>query len=272
MPDYEGPLASFTAGVQSGHATIDSIRAVLNSGFGLRPDARYAMYGYSGGALASEWAAELQVQYAPEMAFAGAALGGLTPNVTSVIESVNGGPSADLIVNGVLGLTSQAPAAQAYVLGQLKPGGPFNATGFLAARVQSTAMDDRQFYNQSIFDYFTSGPAVISNPVLQALVNRDGIMGYHGVPQMPVFAYKAVHDEISAIADTDALVARYCGVGANILYQRNSVGGHTAEALNGAQRLGAFLLAVLGGTYEARYNATGCTIQNVTVALDTSPV
>lgn len=91
VPDYEGPLASFTAGVMSGHATIDSVRAVLSSGFGLAPNGtRYAMWGYSGGALASEWAAELQVQYASELNFAGAALGGLTPNVTSVLSAVTG--------------------------------------------------------------------------------------------------------------------------------------------------------------------------------------
>lgn len=69
VPDYEGPLASFTAGVQSGHATIDSIRAAFNANetLGLDVDARYALWGYSGGALASEWAAEMAVQYAPEV-------------------------------------------------------------------------------------------------------------------------------------------------------------------------------------------------------------
>lgn len=98
VPDYEGPLASFTAGVMSGHATIDSIRAVFSKKheFGLTGDARYAMWGYSGGSLASEWAAELQVQYAPELSFSGAALGGLTPNVTSVLETINKGPAAGL--------------------------------------------------------------------------------------------------------------------------------------------------------------------------------
>ncbi|KUI54571.1 Lipase 1 [Cytospora mali] len=99
VPDYEGPLASFTAGVQSGHATIDSIRAVLASHkkLGLAKDARYAMWGFSGGALASEWAAELQVQYAPEMNFSGAALGGLTPNVTSVLYTINRSAGVGLV-------------------------------------------------------------------------------------------------------------------------------------------------------------------------------
>lgn len=98
FPDYEGPLASFTAGVQSGHATIDSIRASFNARqtSGLCENATYAMWGYSGGALASEWAAELQVQYAPEMNFGGAALGGLTPNVTSVFFSINKSVGAGL--------------------------------------------------------------------------------------------------------------------------------------------------------------------------------
>jgi hypothetical protein len=59
VPDYEGPTASYTAGVQEGHATLDSVRAVLSSGFGVAADARYALWGYSGGSIASEWAAEV---------------------------------------------------------------------------------------------------------------------------------------------------------------------------------------------------------------------
>lgn len=59
IADYEGPLASFGSGVQSGHATIDSARAALDPRFGISPNAKYVLWGYSGGALASEFAAEL---------------------------------------------------------------------------------------------------------------------------------------------------------------------------------------------------------------------
>lgn len=91
VPDYEGPLASFTAGHMSGHATLDAVRATLDAAdlYGLPGDPLCAMWGYSGGALATEWAAELQPMYAPDLSFAGAAMGGLTPNVTSVLLSVN---------------------------------------------------------------------------------------------------------------------------------------------------------------------------------------
>jgi hypothetical protein len=263
VPDYEGPLASFTAGVQSGHATLDSVRAVLSSGFGLSANAKYAMWGYSGGALASEWAAELQVQYAPELNFSGAALGGLTPNVTSVMISVNGTAEAGLIPAGILGLASQYPEAYEFLVGQLKTSGTKNKTAFLSAKNQTLGQAITEFAAQDIFAYFKDGIAAFQSPVVQKVIISDGLMGYHGVPQMPLFAYKAVADEVSKIADTDTLVNRYCDAGASILYQRNSVGGHGAEDINGDARAFEWLDKALSGTLQQ----TGCLIQNVTVNL-----
>ena len=43
VPDHEGPLASFSLGVQEGHATLDSVRASLNGRYGLTKDTRYAV-------------------------------------------------------------------------------------------------------------------------------------------------------------------------------------------------------------------------------------
>ena len=272
VPDYEGPLAAFTAGVQSGHATIDSIRAVLNAGFGLAADANCALWGYSGGAAASEWAAELQVQYAPELRLAGIAMGGLTPNITSVAETLNGGPFAASIPEGMLGIVTQDPVAERYLLSQLKPMGPRNATAFLAARRVNTTVNAIVYANQDIFDYFVSGASVLRNySPLRALADRDGVMGYHGIPAMPMFIYKAIGDEFSPVVDTDGLVERYCAVGANIHYTRNTVGGHLAEFFNGWDNAEAFLNAVLDGSYSAKYQSVGCTVRNVTIAVDSSP-
>lgn len=185
VPDYEGPKASFTAGVQSGHATLDSVRAVRSLGFGLASDAKYAMSGYSGGALASEWAAELQVQYAPELKFAGVALGGLTPNATSVLETINGGRAAELVVNGILGLASQFPEIEAFLLSQLKKDGEFNASTFLGTRIGGAEYDNI-FFKQDITKYFINGLATFSDPIFQRVQNTDGIMGFHGVRILPL--------------------------------------------------------------------------------------
>ncbi|KAK7433034.1 Trichothecene C-3 esterase [Neonectria magnoliae] len=275
IPDYEGPLASFTAGVISGHATLDSVRAVLSLGLGLNLTApRVALWGYSGGALASEWASELAVQYAPELSgvILGAALGGLTPNISSVLESISGADSAGLAPSAILGLTSQYPEVQKYLLKQLKTDGPYNKTGFLAAKDYTVVEAGYAYAGEDISDYFKKGAATFRDPKLLKIINRDGIMGYHGVPQWPIFAYKAINDEISKVADTDALVKRYCEVGANILYERNTKGTHSEEAYYSLGAAVQWLAVLLTGSYADFYEASGCTIRNITRNDTSSPL
>jgi hypothetical protein len=81
VPDTEGQRADFAAGPEYGMNTLDSIRAVFSpsSTVGLPDDAKVAMLGYSGGAIATEWAAELAPTYAPDVnaRMIGAAMGGL---------------------------------------------------------------------------------------------------------------------------------------------------------------------------------------------------
>ncbi|KAK5163477.1 uncharacterized protein LTR77_010659 [Saxophila tyrrhenica] len=268
VPDFEGPTASFFAGVQEGHATIDNVRAVLNHGFGLKEDARYAMWGYSGGSVATEWAAELQVQYAPEMHFAGAAMGGVVSNVTSGLHAADGTRWAGLVPGGLLGITDQYPQAREYLLSQLKTEGPYNKTGFLATEKLSIADAFTLYFNQTVFNYFKNGKAVLISPLIQRAINDQGYMGYHGVPIMPMLMYKAVADEITAIEDTDVMVDEYCKVGANIVYERNTIGGHLAEETNGDQRALEWLTQVLSGTYHHK----GCTVKNVALNVTDSPL
>ena len=234
---------------------------------GISQDARYALWGYSGGALASEWAAELQQAYAPELKFSGAALGGLTPNITSVLETVNAELSASLIPEGITGLITQHAAARKVILSHLKTRGKYNKNTFFIVRDDTYDEAALEFAFQNIGSYFKGGLSFLQAPGIQAATNADGIMGRHGQPQMPIFAYKAIGDEISPIEDTDALLAKFCSKGATILYERNTVGGHVAEATNGEPAANEFLDSVLGGTFSM----TGCETRNVTIKLSTSP-
>lgn len=275
VPDYEGPLASFTAGVQSGHATLDSIRSFLDSHatFDFKTSSSsIALWGYSGGALASEWATELQGQYAPELAISGAAFGGLTPNITNVMYTVSGTYSAGLVPEAVLGLASQYPATYDYLVSQLNKEGKYNRTTFLAATKMTLSEAEVTFVKQDIFDYFINGQDTFNAPVVQHALNRDGYMGYHGVPQTPIYAYKAINDEVSPVADTDALLERYCGVGVNILYERNTIGGHSAEQVNGHASALKFISSILSGSYAQLYQTSGCTIRDVTINITSSPL
>ena len=69
IPDTEGQRADFAAGPEYGWTTLDSLRAISRSratGVGRRSP--IGLIGYSGGAIASEWAAELAADYAPRIA------------------------------------------------------------------------------------------------------------------------------------------------------------------------------------------------------------
>ena len=263
VPDFEGPLAAFIAGPQEGHATLDSVRAVKSLSLGLSSDARIALWGYSGGSFASEFAAEMQVQYAPELQISGVALGGLVDNATSAIDNVSAAPDAGLIPLGLLGLTAQYPAARAFVVDQLMDDGPYNKTTFLASLNDTLLNVFAEFADQSVWNYFRDGRDILYSPLLSHLFHTETTLGYHGVPQSPLFIYKATHDEVTSINGTDDLVQRYCRYGSDIWFQRNTVGNHIQEATNGKPAAKAFLQSVLEGTYEHG----GCTVEDVTVDL-----
>lgn len=96
VPDYEGLSSAFTVGSLAGMTTLDGIRAALNFKT-VVPDwnnTQLAMLGYSGGAIATGWAAQLASTYAPELTFVGVAEGGVPVNISAAIDHVNKGSNA----------------------------------------------------------------------------------------------------------------------------------------------------------------------------------
>jgi len=80
VADTEGQTADFAAGPEYGYTTLDGIRAALSSTrTNLSPDTKVALVGYSGGAIATSWAAQEAASYAPdvERRLVGASIGGL---------------------------------------------------------------------------------------------------------------------------------------------------------------------------------------------------
>ena len=271
VPDYEGPLASFTLGIQSGQATLDAVRAVLSLAgtvrdghdIGLSSDSRYALWGYSGGSIASEWAAELQPTYAPELKFSGLAVGGIITNIWRVLESVSGKMLAGLVPSGLLGMTTQYPEARSHLISHLKPE---KRAEFLAANDMDSDTAMRQFAFHPIFDYFIGGEADLLDSKIQNIIATEGTMGLHGTPAMPIFAYACIADELTPIAGADALLAKYAESGARILFHRNTVGSHLAEFENGRDRALVWLEGVLAeDPASAVSREAGLTVADVKV-------
>ena len=93
VPDTQGMTADFAAGPEEGMTTLDSIRAALHTpATGLTPASPVALIGYSGGAIGTDWAAQLAPSYAPDVnkQLVGAAFGGLLIDPVHNIAYVDG--------------------------------------------------------------------------------------------------------------------------------------------------------------------------------------
>lgn len=255
-PDFLGPDGSFLANHLSGYATLDGIRAALQSTdfTGISSNPTVAMWGYSGGSLASLFAAELQPSYAPELKIAGAAVGGIVPNITNVVTTVNGKGYAGLIPAGVLGLAHQYPELGPVISQHVLPE---HRDQLYKAQTQCYGANDKDYKNADIVGYFDDRSLVYTNPVAIKILNENA--HGHYTPQIPIFMYKSIGDEISPIADTDNLVKEYCAAGANIFYHRDKESNHGDLAILAAPKALSWLI----DTMEGRTHLKGCKTETV---------
>ena len=111
IPDHEGPDMAYAEPYVAAHAVLDSVRAVRTLMPGEFGTSRFAMTGYSGGAIATRAAAVLLPSYAPELASsaAGAALGGVPADYRMLSTTMNGNLASGVFMGAVFGIGREHP-------------------------------------------------------------------------------------------------------------------------------------------------------------------
>jgi Secretory lipase len=107
VPDYEGENLDWGAGQEAGYGTLDAIRAT-ESYLGVSRSTAAGMVGYSGGAIATEWASELAPAYAPGLHIVGAAAGGVPVDFAHNLSYINGDDDWSGIMPAVLDTLGRA--------------------------------------------------------------------------------------------------------------------------------------------------------------------
>ncbi|RCK64114.1 Lipase 1 [Candida viswanathii] len=242
-PDYEGPQAGYTVGRQAAHGVLDSIRAVLKSGnvTGIEELADVAMWGYSGGSLASSWAVSLQLEYAPELEdnLIGVALGGLFANVTALAEVIDGGLFSALISEQYNGLANVYPEFKEALYGYAADD---DARVFLLRGAETCLIPlVLQTFSQNYFSgddrVFPDGFAIFDDPVLHDVIEENTLSNLDElyVPQIPVLIYQATFDSICPIKDSKKVYNQWCERGiASCEFAEDLADGHIVEAIVGA--------------------------------------
>ncbi|PTD06746.1 Lipase A [Fusarium culmorum] len=229
IPDHLGPSSAFGASVQGGHATLDGIRAVHHL-LDLESSSRCntTIWGYS------------------EVKIDGTVLGGLVDNVSGDFDKINKSPIAGSLVSILVGITSQYPEARKYLESCLVPAMKDEFMSVLDMEVTETV---KHFFGRDIYSFFQGGVADIRAPQLQKLYDEQAKLGSERVPSMPMFVYKAINDQFCPTEWTDVTIDRLCKGGADITYERNTVGSHVSEIENGKPGALRFLWSIFDGSY-----------------------
>lgn len=247
VADTEGPTADFADGPEYGRYTLDSLRAALQSpAAALSPTAKIAMFGYSGGAIATEWAAELAPTYAPDVNrhLLGAAIGGVLVDPDHNLHYVDGAlPWSAAMPMAVIGI------ARAFHV-DLTPYLSDYGRALLPAVqndsiIQAFAQVSTQYgpltWAKLAKPQYASPESV---PILVQLVNQL-IMGTGGTPTIPLLVGQGADgilegtapsptygpgDGVMVAGDVRTLARGYCAAGVPVQYQQYDLTSHTTSA------------------------------------------
>jgi hypothetical protein len=218
VPDHEGRSGAWGTPYEPGYRVLDGLRAALSSErLGLSPSAPIGLWGYSGGGLASAWAAELSGTYAPELNLVGAVLGSPVGDLGHTFRRLNGSYLAGL------------PALVVAALAHVYPG--------LNQVIQEHATEEGNELLQRLHEMTTVEAVIrlantdmgtlVDEPLEQILdmpevqyVFKDIKLGA-AIPSPPVLIVQAVHDQLIAVEDIDELAATYTAGGADVTYHRD---------------------------------------------------
>jgi hypothetical protein len=261
VPDTEGETADFSAGPEYGMNTLDSLRAALRSpATGLAGAKKIGLIGYSGGAIATGWAAELAATYAPDISsrIVGAAMGGVLVDPAHNLHYVEGSTVwAGVIPMGVIGIS------RAFHV---------NLTPYLNEYgLQLYNKLQRASIGEVLGEYPGLTWAQLAKPEyptpdsvpVYVEVSNQLIMGSRGTPSMPMFIGQGNGGELEGTSgnkegigpgdgvmiagDVRSLAREYCSRGVSVQYEEYEHLSHVPSAAVWLPEANAWLAARFAG-------------------------
>jgi alpha-beta hydrolase superfamily lysophospholipase len=223
VPDHEGLEGRWGAPYEPGYRVLDGLRAALRfESLGISPSAPVGLWGYSGGGLASAWAAEVCGEYAPELDIVGAVLGSPVGDLGNTFRRLNGGVLSGLPALVVAALAHVYP----YVDDVIKTHANAEGRTVIDSLEDMTTVEAVvRMAGKNMGDYLDKPlDEILAAPEMIAVF--DDIKLGTTVPTPPVLLVQAVHDYLIDVNDIDALAEAYTAGGAKVTYHRDAFNEH----------------------------------------------
>jgi hypothetical protein len=261
VPDTEGQAADFAAGPEYGMNTLDGLRAALRSpDTGLSATTKAGLIGYSGGAIATEWAAELAPTYAPDVSprIVGAAMGGVLVDPAHNLHYVEGSSIwAGVMPMAIVGISR---AFQIDLTPYLSDYGRQLSDKLQKATIaQVLGAYPGLTWSQLAKPAY---PTPESVPIYVKVANKL-IMSTGGTPATPLFIGQGANGELEGTpgtkpgigrgdgvmiaGDVRTLARTYCARGVKVQYQQYDALSHVTSTVPWLPAATAWLTARLAG-------------------------
>lgn len=223
IPDHEGLRGMWGAPYEPGYRVLDGIRAARSAEHvTISPAAPIGLWGYSGGGLASAWAAEMCGDYAPELDIVGAVLGSPVGDLGHTFSRLNGGFFAGLPALVVAALAHIYPDLDRVIKEHTNAEGRalldrLETMTTVGAILRMAGKNMGDYLDQPLED-------ILATPEVAHVF--ESIKLGAAVPVPPVLIVQAVYDYLIDVNDIDELAAAYSAGGADVSYHRDAFNEH----------------------------------------------
>lgn len=223
IPDHEGRDGHWGAPYEPGYHVLDGLRAALaTEQLELSAEAPIGLWGYSGGGLATGWAAEVSGSYAPELNVVGAALGSPVGDLGNTLRRLNGSFWSGLPAVMISALARVYPDLERVIDEHATVDGRELLRSLESTTTGAAVL---RFHHQSLDSYIDQPlEQLVEHPAVQHVFD-DTRLGT-AVPVPPVLMVQAIHDEVISVDDIDTLAQTYASGGARLTYHRDLLSEH----------------------------------------------
>ncbi|WP_433716469.1 lipase family protein [Nocardia sp. CA-084685] len=244
LPDHLGPNFAFGAARLGGQIVLDGVRAVKHLPELAVQHSPVVLAGYSGGGMATGWAAAIQRSYAPELQLAGAAIGGAPMNLEKMAEAVGmeTHPAFGLAMAAAIGLEREYPQ-------RMPVSAYLNERGLAIRDAMANSCTNQILVTGvggSAREFLASSPTR-ALPEARAVLRENSLEFFAGLPEIPVFEWHSPTDPLIPIDAIDNVDARWCAAGVRLQTLQVPALEHLSAAVVGAPETLSWLNARILG-------------------------
>lgn len=244
VPDHLGPTGAYGAARLGGMITLDGVRAVQRvAELGLA-DSPVALAGYSGGGMASAWAAALAPSYAPELDLAAVVAGGVPADLKQMAEGLgfDPHPGFGLAFAAAIGLEREYPH-------RFPVSSQLNETGLWLR--DWVANECRRFL--LFHGAFRSAGQLAASTTLwtsataHQVLRENSLRYFRDTPTAPLYLWHGTLDGLTPYDSVAEVAHRYCAAGARLTFVPYEISEHMTTAVVGFPDAYEYVAARLRG-------------------------